>query len=236
MRDRVPQLVMGRKLNARNVSPEDAIIVGKVIIFFAAFFAIIPIASANLIPYVIQFTTTTVYISPYCADERAQGYKEVPCDTEVGDNFFGIFTVEEALLATDGINLPGTLGDFVIVIGDYVWNMNDSGSDFVGFVGPTLPTGETTAGATSPGFDVVGGRIVDIRGGVFGAFDFPFVDFTSPFSGANTWAAGAGSNYFFGRFDIFALAVDEPASVMLAFWWIAFLCLVARHHRIRLKG
>ena len=111
----------------------------------------------------------------------------IPSDPiyQVGNKYLGFFSVDDAVLQEDGLNQGGELFQFVLAIEDYLWSMNFP-SDFSGFRGP--PDG---LGAPSPGFDVVGGEIVNLRGGVFGSADVPFVDF-APLSfgfGDNTFSA-----------------------------------------------
>jgi hypothetical protein len=92
-------------------------------------------------------------------------------DVQLGNVYSGFFVVDDALLATDGLNQNGVLSDFFLQIEDTIWSLTQP-SEFRGFRGPN------GLFDTSPGFDVAGGEIVNLRGGVFGASDTPFVDFS----------------------------------------------------------
>jgi hypothetical protein len=117
-------------------------------------------ARAGLIAYGIDYTVE--YITPQSIGA-------------VGNHYFGFFAVDDAILATDGLNQPGVVFGFVTKIESNIWSSNfpNPVSDFSGFRGPG------GLGAASPGFDVVLGEIVNMRGGVFGGGDFPFIDFSS---------------------------------------------------------
>lgn len=111
---------------------------------------------------------------------------------QVGNKYFGFLLVDDGILEEDGLNKKGELTQFWLRIEDYYWSMNlpDPLSDFEGFRGPD------GLGSSSPGFDVVNGNIVNLRGGVYGQLDTPAVDFSN--SGANTFstwlAVGLDSN------------------------------------------
>ena len=93
---------------------------------------------------------------------------------QIGDVYTGSFTVDSALLATDGSNLAGNVSAFSISTEDVTWTMGLQFplSEFAGFRGPG------GLGADSPGFDVAGGQVTNLRGGVYGRGDVPFVDFS----------------------------------------------------------
>ena len=82
-------------------------------------------------------------------------------------------------------------------------------------------------GALSPGFDVINGDITNLRGGVYGAADVPFVDFSNV-GGANHFNAlglavgapgtsfsrvGDGRTLFAGTMEIFR--IPEPGTLGL---------------------
>jgi hypothetical protein len=104
---------------------------------------------------------------------------------EIGDRFFGSFMIESGILGADGLNKGGELIDLGIRFEDVSWCFNLSCPDnvFEGFRGPDEPF----LGAPSPGFDVLHGEIVNLRGGVFGGADYPFINFSTdlnaPFPG-----------------------------------------------------
>lgn len=96
-------------------------------------------------------------------------------DVRVGKTYYGSFTVDSALLDHDGLNQLGNVSQFAIQMEDIIWNLGAPfpQSAFSGFRGPTGRF------ASSPGFDVLGGEITNLRGGVFGIVDEPFVDFST---------------------------------------------------------
>lgn len=104
-------------------------------------------------------------------ETRVNGGSPSPADTV----YSGTFVVDDSILGSDGINKTGSVSAFRIDFGSFVWDMNDATSQFAGFRGPD------GLGASSPGFDVVGGQITNLRGGVFGGADFPFVDFSTSY-------------------------------------------------------
>lgn len=92
----------------------------------------------------------------------------------IGDIYSGSFTVDDSILLSDGLNKAGLVSAFSITMEDVSWTMGlaPPGSLFSGFRGPL------GLGASSPGFDVLGGTITNLRGGVFGESDIPYVDFS----------------------------------------------------------
>ncbi len=104
----------------------------------------------------------------------------------VGAIFTGSFTVDDAVLESDGLNKLADILAFRIKMGETIWDYLQPHPDsaFGGFRGP--------GGFGPPGFDVFDGEIVNVRGGVFGTGDFPFVDFSSavnPVPGDNRFNA-----------------------------------------------
>lgn len=93
----------------------------------------------------------------------------------IGDKYFGSFTVDDAILATDGYNQPGQVLAFFVQTEEIVWDLDSPYpiSNFDGFRGPG------GLFADSPGFDVVGGEIVNLRGGLVGAGDASHVNFST---------------------------------------------------------
>lgn len=97
----------------------------------------------------------------------------------VGAVYGGVFAVGPELLVMTGTNLPGALERFTLRIASIEWDMSrpdqigpsSDDSFFAGFRGPG------GLGAGSPGFDVAGGVITGLRGGVYGLGDIPFIDF-----------------------------------------------------------
>jgi hypothetical protein len=111
-----------------------------------------------------------------------------------GDIFYGSFTIDDAILSSDGIK-SGVLSSFRIEISNYVWDMNVDNPFFSGWRGPIPEYPQCTAclGAASPGFVVRNGIIVGLTGGLVGRGDATSVDFyngSDPYSPAinNLWA------------------------------------------------
>lgn len=134
-------------------------------------------------------------------------------DLHIGNRYLGSFTVDDALLLHDGLNQPGSLNAFRVQFEDVIWDMNDPAL-FGGFRGPN-------GFGLTPGFDVLGGQVVNLRGGIFGRGDFPFIDFSVDSRlGAFSSASQAGA--FGGTMSV--ARVPEPplplwalASVLAAF-------------------
>jgi hypothetical protein len=92
----------------------------------------------------------------------------------VGDTYEGFFSIDSSGLAADGINRAIPLLFLAITIREYSWcfNLLCANNVLVGFRGPG-------GFGTQPGFDVVGGEVVNLRGGVFGESDPPLIDFST---------------------------------------------------------
>jgi hypothetical protein len=144
-------------------------------------------ASAAFAEYRLTFTVTNDVTEGRICYRDVETYS---CDeSAIGLVYHGSFSVDDEVLATDGLNKPGTVGYFLITMEDNTWAFNAPGDNsFVGFRGP----GPSSLFAPSPGFDVLNGQVVNLRGGVFGLGDRPFVDFTSLYSPTepNRFAAG----------------------------------------------
>jgi len=130
-------------------------------------------------------------------------------DVQLGNVYSGFFIVDDALLAHDGDNQNGVLSDFFLQIEDTIWSMTQP-SAFRGFRGPN------GLFDTSPGFDVAGGEIVNLRGGVFGESDTPFVDFS--FAGVpSTFYTNNPSGTFGGGMGVGRnpVPIAEPGTLLL---------------------
>jgi hypothetical protein len=129
-------------------------------------------------------------------------------DVQIGNHYSGFFVVDDALLATDGLNQNGVLSDFFLQIEDTVWSLTTP-SDFRGFRGPN------GLFDSSPGFDVVGGEIVNVRGGVFGINDTPFVNFSVGTN--NSFFTRNPSGSFGGGLGVARepVAISEPTTLLL---------------------
>lgn len=128
----------------------------------------------------------------------------------VGNHYHGSFTLDDTILLADGTNKPGSLSAFEITMEDVSWNMlrGYPESQFSGFRGPS------GLNSPSPGFDVLGGRIVDLRGGVYGSADYPFVDFSV--SAAQTFWTINPLGAFGGSMQLRNIASAVPEAEALA--------------------
>lgn len=179
-------------------------------------------ATAIPVTYQIKFTALTGSVSTRTIPAPI-GPPTTHVDDAAGRVYFGLFAVDDSILATDGLNKSGILDFFFIQMEDNIWAYNFAGNNsFVGFRGPG------GMGAASPGFDVVGGAITNLRGGVFGVLDVPFVDFSlaaantfnalgsppGPFlPGTTITSVGAAGRGIEGTMEIFR--VPEPAALTL---------------------
>jgi hypothetical protein len=204
-----------------------------------------PVANAGLVAYQIDYTVEYF------------GQGPIDPDVTIGKKYFGFFALNDAILATDGLNKPGEVFGFYTRFEDVIWSSNFPYpvSQFVGFRGPG------GLGAPSPGFDVYGGQIVNLRGGVFGHADVPFIDFSTnfgpgapPFTGNPTdgctgsycgndanhfWTLssysdgvfGPGAGAFGGLMTIHRVAEPEIYALMLA--GLGLLGWVGRRKKLR---
>jgi hypothetical protein len=169
------------------------------------------------ITYGLEFTIESVRSGYPTGGGHPNGFEFYPVPA-VGDVFHGSFTLDDAILATDGFKEGYVVDAFRIEIASMVWDMNVP-SDFVGFRGPWM-------GAISPVFIVEGGQITSLYGGVYGIGDAPFVDF---FEDGSFGSLDYGATYLTGDIDVIPsrlAAVPEPstmASLLLGLGGIAFL-------------
>lgn len=118
----------------------------------------------------------------------------------IGDVFHGAFTLDDAILATDGLKGPVPMSDFHLDIAGVIWDPNVP-SVLRGFRGPAL-------GSVSPQFQVTDGQITALNGGPYGSADVPFVDFFT----TNKWGSrDAGGISLNGDYNI--AMVPEPATM-----------------------
>src|SRR5690606_32742969 len=64
-----------------------------------------------------------------------------------------------------------------------------------------------------PGFDVIDGKIVNLRGGVYGISDSPFVDFSSLNPDDSDAASWPGSNTFNALFLLTKPSINAPGTL-----------------------
>lgn len=158
----------------------------------------------------------------------------------VGNVYHGLFSVDSSILAADGLNRGGNLGFLQVQIENFFWcyNVACPTNLFRGFRGPD------GLGSASPGFDILNGQIVNVRGGVFGSADFPFIDFSSnildpsPTPGCTGAYCGNSSNAFFtnnplGRFggSMSVARISEPGTIALLS--LGLVCLAVVRFRKR---
>lgn len=145
------------------------------------------------------------------------------CATSAGDTFVGHGTVANSVLMGDGIKDGVPTTNFFIKIGRVAWDQTGGDPDnfFFGF-----RDSNGQLGATSPGYVVSGGALVDLRGGVIGGADIPFIDFTT-FSPHRFIAFDSiGSSEINGSLRMGT--VPEPSTLLLTLLGTLSLCAVAR--------
>lgn len=159
-------------------------------------------ADAIPITYQIKFTVLAGGVTTVNAETPYNLITSV--SNAAGNIYSGLFSVDSDILSTDGIGKNGDVGFFFIQMEDNIWGYNlPVDNSFFGFRGPIPgdPLCLRTMGclqAPSPGFDVLNGEIVNLRGGVYGRGDEPFVDF-SLFSALNTFNAHGGGTLRLGE-------------------------------------
>jgi hypothetical protein len=190
-------------------------------------------ARADFVPYHFILTVTGVGSffggapSP-CHPVNAIIGRFICSPDEAQPFYVGTFRVDDSLLLLEGNNLQGIITDFYLQIGTVIWDQNhpfSSFSDplrshFSSFEGPIpgiCPLG--CISAASPGFNVHGGLITGLQGGVRGPGDMPFVDFSNTtFSAVDTIG-----NHLTGQLTL--SPIPEPETWL--FLAIGFVVLVA---------
>jgi hypothetical protein len=184
-------------------------------------------ASAAAIAFKATFTVDSIYASP----DYLPGTLVSPPVT--GEKYYAYIKVDDSILWSDGPANAGEVLAFSSQIGSSVWNPDLPWSivnDFAGFRGPCYGPISCTPeqygiwglGSEFLGFDVVNGAATGLRGGVFGAADFPYIDFLGDrFSSSSRFLVdpdlvGNGVYEEFGLQGTLALQrIPEPGSVVL---------------------
>lgn len=144
-------------------------------------------AHAAMVRYELTFAVERV-------EDGNLGYPDIQ-SFFVGDVFHGSLLVDDAVLAVDGPSNAGTPLHLRIAMGDTVW-AQDFPSDLRGLRGPCYnPALACTQeqfdiwglGSDFLGFEVLGGVVTGLWGGVFGGGDFPFADFQGTRFGATPY-------------------------------------------------
>jgi PEP-CTERM motif len=193
--------------------------------------ALVSVAQAKTVSYGIDFNV-----------EYTFAFAPLDPRVAVGNTYTGSFTVDSAMLSQDGINRAGDVAAFSVAMENVAWTLDQGKPWSAAFRGPN------GMGFTSPGFDVTAGRITNLRGGVFGGADYPFIDFSTdqrsppsvPSQPACTGAyCGNHANAFYtlsslgafgGSMNVHALAspVPEPEAWRLLLAGIVLVALARR--------
>lgn len=151
-----------------------------------------PAAHAIPIQLLVTFTVDTILPPPDVDLDR------LLTPPRIGSKFFASISVDNAMLATDGLLKAGKVLGFNAHIGQQIWNpalpnhlppnspLFPLVTDFAGFRGPCYNTvGDDCAGHEQEwglgseflGFTVINGIVTHLHGGVFGTGDQTFIDF-----------------------------------------------------------
>jgi hypothetical protein len=150
-----------------------------------------------------NITLTIDRIEQYSTCNNAlSGYYSFGC-LSVGDSFTGSFSVDSAILSTDGVNNTASIFDFFLPFGRSLYATGPENITLAGFR-------NGTGFASAPGFLVEGGQLVDLVGGVYGSADIPFIDMHNNLSvPRNSFIAYDGRTAAYGSLTV-AAAVPEP--------------------------
>lgn len=158
-------------------------------------------AAAQTTAYNITLTINRIDQHSPC-DSAASGHYSFGC-LSVGDSFTGMFSVDSAILATDGINRTASIYDFFLPFGAAIYATGAQNLTLAGFR-------NGSGFSSAPGFLIEGGQVVDWVGGVYGRADVPFIDMYGYGSNPrNSFTAYDGRTAAYGSLTI-AAAVPEP--------------------------
>lgn len=200
-----------------------ALLRGKTKVKYALTFVLLAcVSTANAVPISYRITFEVEEVAPW---QGSHGVVPSP-----GDIYSGFFALDSAGLQADGTNRGIPLISFAATIADASWCFNVACGDnqFFLFRGPTAPF----FGSPSPGFDVLNGDVVNLRGGVAAVGDSPFVDFSYNYSAGapssdptcvgpgycgnqpnHFWANLGGSDTLHGSMHV--TRVPEPSTLLL---------------------
>ena len=150
-----------------------------------------------------NITLTIDRIEQYSTCNNAlSGYYSFGC-LSVGDSFTGSFSVDSAILSTDGVNNTAGIFDFFLPFGRSLYATGPENITLAGFR-------NGSGFASAPGFLIQGGQVVDLVGGVYGSADIPFIDMYNNLSvPRNSFLAYDGRTAAYGSLTV-AAAVPEP--------------------------
>jgi hypothetical protein len=176
-----------------------------------------------------SITLTIDRIEQYSACNNALGgHYSFGC-LSVGDSFTGSFSVDSAMLATDGLNNTASIFDFFLPFGQSLYATGPENITLAGFR-------NGSGFASAPGFLIQGGQVVDLVGGVYGGADIPFIDMHNNLSvPRNSFIAYDGRTAAYGSLTV-AAAVPEPETYAMmalglgAVGWAARRRKAARKH------
>lgn len=139
-----------------------------------------------------------------------------------GDTFTGHFSVDTAILATDGINNTAPIYDFFLPFGKLIYAQGPANTSLVGF--------RSGIGfADAPGFVILNGAVTELIGGPFGASDEPFIEFSGgdP-SHPNMFNAGDSVEIAYGTYSVDLANVPEPATYTMVLAGLGLLGFAQR--------
>lgn len=139
-----------------------------------------------------------------------------------GDTFTGHFSVDTAILATDGFNNTAPIYDFYLPLGNLIYAQGPSNTALLGF--------RSEIGfADAPGFVILNGAVTDLIGGVYGQADYPFIDFSGGYtSNSNLFFAEDGVESAYGTLSVSLADVPEPATYTMVLAGLGLLGFAQR--------
>lgn len=163
------------------------------------------------------------------------------CDNAPGDVHVGLFFVDSGLLSREGDGLRATVSNFFLRINDFVWDQR-RGVGIAAFRATEdgFPDACCILTDSDLSFDVHGGRITGLRGGVAGPADATFVDFPPLGGSANSFVAlDSADTRLTGSLSVLPLAEPEGvflfAAGLLA-WGASMKCSLSRKAAHRCEG